>query len=203
MDRAFAELGIGGVRHLAGGLEDGTQGAFGGQGKAIVGGFAIDEKAAAFGIEVGGLGTCRVALFAAHKQQSNSKSLCAQGFCRCDLAGDNALRIRDSAAVHKVLILAEGDIGRDSVHVGGEDQIGRLPGHARVDVPARAASRALRRLSHGSLFDCPAALGKEMSQKITHCAFVVGGGLDFTQLTGEPDGIKRRGIFAVIEAELC
>ena len=49
VDGAFTELGIGGVGHLAGGFEDRAESAFGGEGEAIVSGFAVDEEAAAFG----------------------------------------------------------------------------------------------------------------------------------------------------------
>ncbi len=56
VDGRFAELGVGGVGHGAGGTEDGTQGAFRGNGEAVFRGLAVDEEAAAPGALVGDLG---------------------------------------------------------------------------------------------------------------------------------------------------
>ena len=92
----------------------------------------------------------------------------------------------------KLRVLAEGDVGRNGVHVRGKHQVGRLAGHAGIDIPARTGGGALGRLRHRRLFHCPAAAGKKVGQKIAHCALVVGGGFDLAQSsTGKPDGIER------------
>ena len=98
---ALAQLGIGRVRHLAGGLEDRAQGALGGQRQAIVGGLAVDEEAAALGRQVGRLGAGRVALFAGDKQQPNPESRRAQRLGGGDLGGDDSLGVGDPAPIHE------------------------------------------------------------------------------------------------------
>ena len=72
----------------------------------------------------------------------------------------------------------------------GKHQIGRLAGHTGVNIPARASASILSRLFHGGLLDCPATPGEKLGQKIAYRALVVGGGLDFAQAAGKPDGIK-------------
>ena len=176
--------------HLAGAFENRAQGPFGGQRNAIVGGFAVDEEAAALGREVGGLRAGRVALLAAHKQQPDPESRRAQRLGGGNLGGQNALGVANAAAVKKILVLAEGNVGRHSVHVRGKNQIGSFTFCAGVDVPARAAAGVLARLLDGALFDLPAARAEKIGEKIAHRAFVVGCGLNFAQLAGKADGIK-------------
>ena len=191
MDGALAQFGIGGVGHLAGALERHAQSALGGQGQAIAGGLAVDEEAAAFGRKVGRYGAGGVALLAANKQQSNPKSHGTKCFGGRNLGGEDALGVADAAAVHKLRILAERNVGRNGVHVRGKDQIGSLAGHACVDVPARAAGGALGRLLYGGLLDFPAAAGEETDEKVAYRALVVGGGFDFAQLAGKTYGVDR------------
>ena len=91
--RRVAEFRIGGVSHLAGCLEDRAQRAFRGQCQAIVRRFSIDQKAAALGREVRGLGAGRVALFARNKQQPNPKPSRAQRIRGGYLRRDNSLGV--------------------------------------------------------------------------------------------------------------
>ena len=91
------------------------------------------------------------------KQQPNPKSHGPQSLGGGHLGGEDALGVADAAAVQKLLILAEGNVGRNGIHVRGKDQIGRLAGRARIDIPARAAAGVLRRLRNGSLLYGPAA----------------------------------------------
>ncbi len=80
VDGTFTELGIGGVGHLARRPEDGAEGAFGGEGEAVISGFAVDEEAAALGGEVGDFGAGGVALFAGNEEEADLKALRAESF---------------------------------------------------------------------------------------------------------------------------
>lgn len=186
---AFAELGIGGVGHLAGAFEGGAEGAFGGEGEAIVSRFAVDEEAAAFGGEIGDLGAGGVALFAGDEEEADGQARGAEGLSGGYLGGDDALGIADAAAVEELGVFAKGDVGGDGVHVGGEDKVWGLARDAGVDVPAGAGVGGFMRLLDGSFFNGPAAVGEEGGEEIADCAFVVGGGLDFAELAGEADWI--------------
>ena len=176
--------------HLACGLEDCAQGALGGQGEAVVSGFAVDKEAAALGRIVGGFSAGRVALLAADKQQPNPKSCRAQRLGGCYLSGENALGVADAATIKEFSVFCEGDVRRHGVQVRGKDQIGRLSGNARIDVPARAGGQALRWLLYRRLFYLPSAPCEKICQEIAHRTFMVCSGLDFAQLASQPDRVN-------------
>ena len=110
-----------GHRSLCG--EDGAQRAFRCQGEAIVGGFAVDEEAAAFGRIVGDLGSGGVALFAGDKEQAHGIPSARKRFGGGDLGGDDPLGVADAAAVEEVGVFAEGEEGRNGIHMGGKNQV--------------------------------------------------------------------------------
>ncbi len=72
VDGGVAELGVGGVGHLAVGAELDAETAFGGEGEAVVGGLAVDDEARAVGGCVGDEGAGGVALFADDVEQSDA-----------------------------------------------------------------------------------------------------------------------------------
>src|ERR1035438_6012900 len=67
VNRRLAELGIGGVRHLALGNDFDAQGALRAKGDSVLGGFAVDEELRSARIEVGSLRALAVAFFADEK----------------------------------------------------------------------------------------------------------------------------------------
>jgi len=71
-----------------------------------------------------------------------------------------------------------------------KDQIGRLSGNARIDVPARAGGQALRWLLYRRLFYLPSAPCEKICQEIAHRTFMVCSGLDFAQLASQPDRVN-------------
>ena len=96
VDGGVAKFGIGGVGHAAFGAEFDAEGALGGEGEAVVGGFAVDEKLRAFGRFVGDDGSGGVALFADEEEQADLDAGFAEAIGCGDLCGDDALWRRRS-----------------------------------------------------------------------------------------------------------
>ncbi len=57
-----------------------------------------------------------------------------------DLGGDDALGVAGAAAIEELVVFVVGNVGRDGVHVGGEDDVGGDAGHGGVDVEALAVA---------------------------------------------------------------
>ncbi len=154
------------MSHLAGGTENRAQCAHRGQRETVVGRLAVDEEAAAPGHHVGNLGPGRVALLATDKQHANSVSHYPQKFGGGQLRGQNAFGVAYPAAIQKVFVLAELNVGRHGVHVRGKHHIRLLICLARIDVPALPGIGALRRLRNRCLFHRPTAHHKIIGEKI-------------------------------------
>ena len=146
-------------------LERRAQGAFGGQGKAVVGGLAVDEEAAALGGEVGHLAPAESRSSPLTNSSPTRNPAARRASAAATCAAMNALGVGHAAAIEELGVLAEGNEGRNGVHVRGEDQVGRLAGGAGVDIPARAGGGALGGLRHRRLFHGPAAAGEESARK--------------------------------------
>ena len=189
MDGAFAEFGIGGVSHGSRGFEDGAKSAFGGESETVVGRLAVDEEAAAFGIVVGDLGSSGVTLFSRDEEKTDAEAFGAEDLGGCYLGGGDAFGVTDAAAVEVFFVFTVGDVRRDGVDVGGEDEIRAAGFGAGIDVPARVVTVALDRLRDGGLFNGPASGGEEGFEKVGGGAFVIGSGLDLDKLTCELNGV--------------
>ena len=171
-------------------LDDRAQCAFGGQGQAVVGGLAVDEEAAALGLRLATLAPAESRSSPLHKQQPNPESRRPQRLGGGHLRGDDALGVADAAAIQKLVVLAEWDVGRNGVHVRGKHQIGRLARRARIDVPASSGVGALRGCGTGVFSTSHPRCGEKIRQKIAHRALMVGSGLDLAQLAGQLNGVN-------------
>lgn len=195
-----AELGVGGMSHAAIGVKFNAKSAFGGKGEAVIGGFAVDEKAGAFGVEVGYGGTGRVALFADDEKEADLDVGVAEAVGGGDLGGDDPFGIAGSAAVKELIVFAEAEEGRDGVHMGGENYIGCDAGECGVDVEAVVGQVAgarsggvIRLLDQGALYGI--LLGFEiLMEKRASMAFVEGSRFDIDEAACEVYGVDGHGV---------
>ncbi len=126
VDGGFAQFGIGGVGHFAGGDHFVAQRAFGAERQAIFGGLAVDDVARAARIPGGLVGAGAVALFADDEEQAEIPLAgIEQRLDGLDHGGDDALGIAGAAAPDGLAVFAEGEEGRHGIDVGGERDVER------------------------------------------------------------------------------
>ena len=148
VDGTISQLGISRVRHSSVCRDGDAQGAFRSQRQPVIGGLAVDEKAAAFGRKVREFCAGRVALFSNDKQDANMDALVAQTFRSSDLRGDNSLGIAGAPPVNVGIVLAAWKKRRDCVDMGRKHNIGTLTLRAGVDIEAFGRELAPTRLSN-------------------------------------------------------
>ena len=192
VNRTVAELGIGRVGHFAGGADDDAKSALGCESEAVIGRFAIDKEATAFGMKIGSLGAGRVAFFAGDKEEADFVALGTERFGSGHLGGEDSLGVGDAATVEVFRVFAGGDIGRYGVEVGGKDQVRRFTGGSGIDIRAVRLGCAFEGLLNGGLFDGPATEVEEIGKEVGERALGIGRGIDCAEGEGECDGIERR-----------
>jgi hypothetical protein len=178
------------VGHLAVGAELDAEAAFGGEGEAVVGGFAVDDELRAFGGGVGEEGAGGVALFADDVEEGDALAGGDELFGGGDLGGDDSLGVAGAAAVEEVGVFAAGaEEGWDGVHVRGEDEVGGDAGERGVDVEALAGAGGgvlgEVGLGDGLALDDVTLGGEVGGEELAGRGLVVGGGLEVDKLLRE------------------
>ena len=146
------------------------------------------------GIFVCDLGSGGVALFADDEEEADLDAGFAQAVCRGYLGGDDSFGVAGAAAVEVEVVFGTAEVGRNGVHVGGEDDVGRDAGYRGVDVEALVATGAgggVVGLLDGHALDGVLLRGEVLVQERAGEALVVGGGLDVYKLPGECNGVDR------------
>ncbi len=128
------------MRHLSGCANHHAQRALGGQCEAVVRGFAIDEKAAAFRRQVGNLRASGIALLTRDEEQSDLRARIAQTLHCADLRGDDALGVAGASAVDVVGVLGACDEGRHRIEVSRKDDVGSLTIATCIEIGAGIGS---------------------------------------------------------------
>src|SRR3954470_16676598 len=105
-------------------------------GQAVLGRFAIDEKAT-FGPQLARYPRSIRPIFLAHQKQQPDPplALTRQALGGCDHGGGQPLGVAAAAAVDRLAIFAEGNVRWDSVQVRGKDQRRKLPECVQI-IPA-------------------------------------------------------------------
>ena len=149
-----------------------------------------------FGRFVGDEGSGRVTLFAYDIEKGDALAGGAKFFGGSDLGGDDSLGVAGAAAVEEVGVFAAGaEEGRNGVHVGGEDEVGRDAGERGVDVEAGAGAGSGIPggvgLGDGLALDVVAQAGEIAGKELACRGLVIGGGFEVDELLGQFNGIDR------------
>ena len=143
VDGGFAQLGIGRVRHAAGGDDLVAQRALGAERELVLGGLAVDEEVRAARRLGGGVGAGAVALLADDEQQAEvAHARASSASAALIMDGDDALGVAGAASPDVLVVLARGEERRHGIDVSGERDSRLAP--VREDVEALRGSTSMR-----------------------------------------------------------
>ncbi len=187
---AVAQLRVSGMGHGAVGADFRPQRSFGGQRQAVVGGLAVDEEAAALGVQIGHPRSRRIALLTHHEQQRGRHPGLAQPLGGGHLRGDNPLGVAGPPSIEEEIVLAAGDKRRHGIHVRGKHHIRPLA-IAGIQVEAWTAVAALRRLRNRRPFHGKAPLAQKGVEILPYRSLVIGERFNVYQAARQVKRIER------------
>ena len=145
---AVAQLRVSGMGHGAVGAHFRPQRSFRSQGQPVVGRLAVDEEAAALGVQIG----LRAPAESRSSPTTNSSAAATPASRKPlsggQLRGNNSLGVAGAPAIEEKIVLAAGDKRRNRIHVRGKHHIRLLamPAYRLNRGPLIAALRRLGNL---------------------------------------------------------